>query len=119
DVESIATHEAGHFLGLAHTPDVNAVMYATYPLGAIKRNLDPGTDVRDICGVYPADAGLGTQGTFCLTDQDCGSTAPICRGPADAGSICTVTCPADGGCPTNYQCLPANIGAACLLPPAV
>src|SRR5579871_2485132 len=33
DVESIATHEAGHFLGLAHTPNVAAIMYATYTVG--------------------------------------------------------------------------------------
>jgi hypothetical protein len=54
DLQSILTHEAGHFLGLAHTPVTTATMYATYSSGsAAFRMLDP-DDVDGICAVYPA-----------------------------------------------------------------
>ncbi|XP_030553584.2 metalloendoproteinase 1-like [Rhodamnia argentea] len=39
DLESVALHEIGHLLGLAHTPDENAVMYAIMMPGALKRDL--------------------------------------------------------------------------------
>jgi hypothetical protein len=37
DVESVALHELGHALGLAHTAHNEAVMYAYISLGTIKR----------------------------------------------------------------------------------
>jgi hypothetical protein len=53
----IMTHEAGHFLGLAHSPDANAVMYALYHAGW--QSLTP-DDVAGICAIYPPD---GTRNT--------------------------------------------------------
>ncbi|WP_437972340.1 matrixin family metalloprotease [Sorangium sp. So ce260] len=53
DLLSIATHEAGHFLGLSHTDENTATMYADYrPESIMLRDLDE--DDRDaICAVYP------------------------------------------------------------------
>jgi hypothetical protein len=116
DVESIATHEAGHFLGLAHTPSVSAVMYATYTIGDIKRDLDPGTDVQDVCTVYPSQTAGGTQGDLCQNPSNCGTAAPVCAGAAGGGGmICTQSCTTSASCPTGYQCLPATSGNACLV----
>jgi hypothetical protein len=54
DLQSIITHEAGHFLGLAHATDATAVMYADYhPGGATTLQPD---DVAGICTVYPPEA---------------------------------------------------------------
>jgi hypothetical protein len=50
DLQAILTHEAGHFLGMAHATDTNAVMYAYYQPGAIQLTPD---DVAAICSVYP------------------------------------------------------------------
>ncbi|MBM4361417.1 MAG: matrixin family metalloprotease, partial [Deltaproteobacteria bacterium] len=55
DLLSVATHEAGHFLGLDHSNDDDATMYATYPPG----NLDIRTlhrdDIAGICAAYPPE----------------------------------------------------------------
>ncbi|KAJ9135235.1 hypothetical protein P3X46_032443 [Hevea brasiliensis] len=52
DYESVAVHEIGHLLGLAHSQDPNAVMYPTIAPGTIKRDLAP-DDVKGIQALYP------------------------------------------------------------------
>ena len=53
DLESIVTHEAGHFLGLAHSNDHQATMYASYTPGTTTlRSLEP-DDIAGICTIYP------------------------------------------------------------------
>jgi hypothetical protein len=49
DLESIFTHEAGHFLGLAHTPTKTAIMYAFYQPESTALTPD---DVDGICAAY-------------------------------------------------------------------
>lgn len=54
----IVVHEAGHFLGLAHSQDEEAVMYAqydTFDLFTRELNQD---DIDGICALYPPDDGL-------------------------------------------------------------
>lgn len=52
DLPSVATHEFGHALGLAHTRDREAVMYASYSRGSLKRvlQLDDIAGLKDIYG---------------------------------------------------------------------
>ncbi|WP_437878920.1 matrixin family metalloprotease [Sorangium sp. So ce513] len=53
DLLSIATHEAGHFLGLSHSTTGTATMFADYrPETIMLRDLDQ-DDVDGICAVYP------------------------------------------------------------------
>lgn len=53
DVENTATHEIGHLIGLDHSPDREATMFAQAELGeASKRNLAQ-DDIDAICHVYP------------------------------------------------------------------
>ena len=55
DFLSIMTHETGHFLGLAHSGDPLATMFARYEPGNTKmRNLTT-DDIAGICAVYAPD----------------------------------------------------------------
>jgi hypothetical protein len=58
DLSSIMTHEVGHFLGLAHSTDPNAVMYAFYQTGSTTLSPD---DVAGICSTYTPDGARSTQ----------------------------------------------------------
>ena len=56
DLQSITTHEAGHFLGLAHSMTLSATMFPDYKATQTGlRTLDP-DDVLAICATYPAGA---------------------------------------------------------------
>ncbi|MCC6646491.1 MAG: matrixin family metalloprotease [Polyangiaceae bacterium] len=86
DLASILTHEAGHFLGLGHSPDGEATMYREYvPKSTSMRDLAD-DDRKGVCSIYPPDRvnlpecnpiprhGLGTKCELPLTD-DKGSCA--------------------------------------------
>jgi hypothetical protein len=53
DVQTAALHEFGHFLGLDHSADVNAIMYAFYQ--GVRRDLHP-DDIAGIRSIYGAPA---------------------------------------------------------------
>jgi hypothetical protein len=111
DFESVVLHEAGHFLGLDHTPSPIAVMYASVPTGAIKRTLDAQDD-NDVCSVYTAPGG---QGDPCITATDC-TMGRVCEAAAgQTQRICTQDCTGIGqSCPTGYSCQASTAGYACL-----
>ncbi|MEZ4286776.1 MAG: matrixin family metalloprotease [Polyangiales bacterium] len=53
DLESIITHEIGHFFGIAHSADPQSTMWFDYGAGSIEpRSLSP-DDEAALCGVYP------------------------------------------------------------------
>lgn len=53
DLESVVTHEAGHFFGLAHSPDKTATMYASYSPGTTALRSLSADDVKGLCEIYP------------------------------------------------------------------
>jgi hypothetical protein len=52
DVQNVITHEAGHFLGLAHSDIVDATMSATAPVGETQKRTLQNDDVEGICSIY-------------------------------------------------------------------
>lgn len=60
DLLSILTHEAGHFLGLAHAKDPEATMRADYPPKSTTLRSLGQDDQNGICAVYPPDEPRGT-----------------------------------------------------------
>lgn len=53
DLQSVITHEIGHFLGLDHSPDESATMYAGYDEGSIEQRSLEADDVEGLCTIYP------------------------------------------------------------------
>ena len=53
DLLSIATHEAGHFLGLAHSLNTDATMFTDYKVGTTFLRDLTADDVNGICAAYP------------------------------------------------------------------
>jgi Matrixin len=54
DLRSVVLHEAGHFIGIAHSNDGTAVMAPTYNPGTVHRDLEK-DDVDALCDIYPPD----------------------------------------------------------------
>jgi predicted Zn-dependent protease len=78
DLESIVTHEAGHFLGLAHTQEKTATMFASYNPGQTQlRSLSP-DDVAGICAIYPPNrpsSGASCEPRSCFSPK-CDAACP-------------------------------------------
>jgi hypothetical protein len=53
DLESIITHEMGHFLGLAHSRDPVATMYAQYNQESTMMRTLKADDTAGLCTIYP------------------------------------------------------------------
>ena len=53
DLLSVVTHEAGHFLGLAHASDTRSTMYASYRPGTSALRTLAADDIAGICSIYP------------------------------------------------------------------
>ena len=76
DVQNTVTHEAGHFLGLAHSSDPTATMFAFAPIGEVNKRDLHADDLQGICDIYPKGK---------PTSVSPGVTPP---GPTDPGGGC-------------------------------
>ena len=81
DVQNTVTHEAGHLLGLDHTPDSRSVMYPKAPIGELgKRTLDTGS-LAFVCAAYPK----GAASTDCTSGTSGGTSTKGCGGCSATG----------------------------------
>lgn len=53
DLQSVLTHECGHFLGLSHDPVLGSTMYPEYMPGDLYQRTLNDDDVAGICEIYP------------------------------------------------------------------
>lgn len=86
DLESIMVHEVGHFIGIAHSADSNAIMAPSYSPGDIKRELTP-DDVAALCAIYPPDADIP-----CRLEPNGGFSAS-CDDEEEGGGLCSMAPP--------------------------
>ncbi|MFO0556050.1 MAG: matrixin family metalloprotease [Polyangiaceae bacterium] len=91
DLLSILTHETGHFLGLAHSPDDSATMFADYPPKSTTLRSLEADDIAAICEAYPP-----TSSRECDPEPRNGF-ATECGVPADeGGGGCGCAIPSSG-----------------------
>lgn len=59
DLQNTLTHELGHVLGLDHTQDADATMFASAPRSDTSKRTLAGDDIDAICLVYPSGGPVG------------------------------------------------------------
>jgi hypothetical protein len=84
DLLSIATHEAGHFLGISHSANNDATMFADYIPGSTDLRSLSDDDIAGICDAYPP----GQVASDCDATPH-GGLATECDSPPGS-SCCTV-----------------------------
>ncbi len=98
DLRNVVTHEAGHFLGLAHSDDDSSTMWCDAAPGDIDKRSLASDDVAGICAIYgpnaypgPAPAGKkgGTGGILCAAAP---GGAPSASGLALLAGIALAAC---------------------------
>ena len=105
DFASIVTHETGHFLGLAHSGDQRATMYASYQPGSFAMRNLTADDINGICTVYRPDGeravldGKVTPGPQCDPTPRRGFTSQCADSPSKScvGTSIASARPARGG----------------------
>jgi len=53
DIQNVMTHEDGHFIGFAHSPDTTSTMYFQSAAGDLSRRTLTADDAQGACDVYP------------------------------------------------------------------
>jgi len=108
DFESIITHETGHFLGMAHSGDDRATMFAHYAQGSTYMRILTADDVSGICSIYPSsgvrtiDPSATFDGSGQIPEDVCDPTprhgfASACAAPSKSGCALAPLAPVGAG----------------------
>ncbi len=97
DLHTVITHEAGHFLGLDHSPRRGAVMFASYDDSVLLSSLSD-DDIAGVCDIYGGteqdpkckDKEL-PEDTSCVGNSEC---EPVSR--KSSGCSCRLRAPCSG-----------------------
>jgi hypothetical protein len=115
DLQAIVTHEAGHFLGLGHSMDPSATMFAMYSPGDLRyRSLTP-DDQAGICAIYPPNRDV----SHCTSPSPAHGFSLYCGGGQDdhtaSVSGCSCSLPSRGKIPlVSGSLIVAALGSAAL-----
>jgi hypothetical protein len=86
DLQSIVTHEAGHFLGLGPSEDPTATMYGSYPADQLTARSLSSDDVSAVCAAYPPTRSAPS----CDQAEPVHGFSRYCAPPAPARGGCTL-----------------------------
>lgn len=93
DLQSVLTHEAGHFFGLGHSAFAEATMFATYSSGETFKRTLHADDVAGMCAIYEA----GSLRSTCDYSA-CNGLELDCETNPGTGPGAISGCWDDGGC---------------------
>ncbi|HEX7664345.1 MAG TPA: matrixin family metalloprotease [Polyangiaceae bacterium] len=112
DARGVYVHELGHALGLGHSVDPIATMYASDPGGEAWRSIEA-DDVTGVCALYP---GQGSSG--CDVTKDCPSgyacIANACERTGEQADVCSPCVREVGACAgagSTSRCIDIGSGA--------
>jgi len=115
DLDAAMTHEMGHFLGLAHTGQPDAAMYASYTPGSASQRALSLDDQRAICAVYPdRQTRVAAAGNVAATPCDLSAGAPGACGDSEVTHGCSVAS-APGSSARNHSWGACLVGVVALL----
>ena len=109
DLQSAATHEVGHLLGLWHSSDAAATLNPALDGSPEARDLEA-DDREGLCSLYP-DRGSGQQGESCGDESDCVDGMICLQDGTDR--YCTATCTEEEPCGDGWACLEAGGQQVC------
>ncbi|HEY4011790.1 MAG TPA: matrixin family metalloprotease [Polyangiaceae bacterium] len=111
DLASIITHEMGHFLGLAHSGDPSATMWATNQEGSNAMATLSADDIQGICTIYPSD---GTRAVDTSVAASGFIASDACDPTPRHGFQSVCAQPVMVGCAVATDAPPRNVGAGFL-----
>lgn len=94
DLRSVLTHELGHALGLGHSSDPRATMFATGS-GKRWRSLEQ-DDRAGVCDLYPGTGAAGCDANACPAPFLC--VADSCQRPGERDDVCAPCQRVTGAC---------------------
>jgi len=100
DLQSILTHEIGHFIGIAHSSDQTATMYAKYDKGTTEIRTLSADDRAAVCFIYPPD-----RKTAGCNAAPPGGFASLCNQPASTSPSSTTQ---EESCSVHYVGIPTT-----------
>ena len=107
DIQAVALHEAGHFLGFGHVECADAVMYPTGS-GASSNYVLSSHEEAGLCAIYPPRESTTalTLGEACESVAEC-PTQSSCIQASTGGTLygyCAGLCTSDEDCSTGFVC---------------
>lgn len=109
DVERVALHEAGHFIGLRHVMCTDAIMFAQAAPTDEKHTLSK-HELAAICAVYAprqTTASVRAFAEVCTAQNQCPGGHLCIKDPAASSTVpgwCSIPCVDDDDCPTAFVC---------------
>lgn len=118
DFLSVVTHEAGHFLGIAHSDVPGSTMFARYNRGETHQRILTTDDVNAVCTIYRPDGTRAVLGDKVYVAPGCdptprGGFTTQCE-DAPSPTICSVSAPGRSAATPAGWVLAAGLAIAAL-----